>query len=111
MRKLKRMPAANAMLAPDRLPDIAAGETVQDVVRPQIDERVAAVMREIEALRADYMRVQGIYFGVVSRSWDGMTGAAPTEDEKRAVTACLDDIERAEPRLRHFRKAVEARNR
>lgn len=81
MRKLKRMSAANAMLAPQRLPDVAAGETIQDVVRWRIDERVAVVMRDIDALRADDMRVQAIYFGVVSRSWDAMAGAPSSDQE------------------------------
>jgi hypothetical protein len=108
MRKLKRMPAANVMLAPDRLPDVSAGETIVDVVQRQIAADVRAVMDAIEALRPEFLRIHELYMSVVTM---GAAEASRARDEVLAVARCMPEIERGDPRLKRLREAVAKRPR
>jgi hypothetical protein len=136
LRKLNRMPGAHTMLSVPRLPDAQAAETIMDVVRPQIATDLRDVMDAAEALRAEYSRILAIY-GLVMRLGEeaaardvremqartsghdphltpsrvmGIPVESPvTEADVHAVAQCLDDVEKAEPKFRMIRKAVEKR--
>ena len=102
LRKLRRMPAAHRSLAVTRLPDVAAGETLTDVVRPQIPGPVAAVMEAIAALEPERKRIEEIYFQLLQGDATG-----PGEGDVAAVLDARDEIERASPRLKRVREALE----
>lgn len=103
LRKLRRMPGANSMLPVLRLPDTARGETIADVVLPEIPEAMRALMRQIEDMRADRERIMTIYLTVMKH---GET-VAIANAETKAVMACRADIEKKWPKIAKVGLALE----
>ena len=112
MRKLKRTPGAHKMLAVHRLPDLAAGETIVDVIRPQIPSDTLSLMDTISSLLPEYTRIFECYMQVISAGEETALAAARVrggllEAELIAVAEAREEIELAIPRWRKIREGLE----